>query len=161
MSTPPLAPCIKAHITHLFLTCSLHTPHVIVSHPEADPVPQHPKISTSPHFPTYPMLMLHSCLLLDRLDHVIPLPRCLEVQHELLVVLTLGVLHNCAAAIQVLGHTLGVLHNRATPVQVIHVRTGHVKLPESELRVMCQINAFILEDTSNLVHAVHLGLVLL
>lgn len=96
---------------------------------------------------------LNPCLLLERLNHVIPLPWRFEVHNEFFAVLALGVvLHDRASAVEVLDHTLEKI--LCDFHEVIHVCVGHVELAKSELRVMGQINAFVPEDTPNLVDAV-------
>jgi len=94
-------------------------------------------------------------LLLEGGDHVVTLPRTLEVEFENLGVgpLALGVEKNLGAATgkvldQTLDHALGDVH------QVLHISVGHIEFANCEFRVVGKINALVTEHASDFVDAV-------
>lgn len=100
-----------------------------------------------------PRRELNPQLLFQRLNHIIPLPRPLELQLILLPTLPLRMIRQRRLPTrQILHHpldqTLRQIHH------IIHIRIRHVKLADSKLGVMRHIDAFIPEDTTDLVHTV-------
>lgn len=93
-------------------------------------------------------------LFLERLDHVVPVPRPLEVKLvDLRAVLPFRMeLQRRLAAREVLDHAF---HQALREIHdIIHVRIGHVELADRELGIMRQVDPFVPEDTANLVNAV-------
>ena len=96
---------------------------------------------------------LDAQLLLEGLDHIISLPGCLEIHHELFSTLAFWVVrHDGTSVRQVLDHPLKqVLRNLH---DVVHIRVCHIEFTECELGIVGKIDTFVSEHTTNLVHAI-------
>ena len=96
---------------------------------------------------------LDAQLLLQGLDHVVPLPRPLEIERVFLPVLALRlVLERCLPAGQRLDHALD--QGLRDVHHVVHVRVRHVELADRELGVVREVDALVAEHAPDLVHAV-------
>lgn len=96
---------------------------------------------------------LHTQLLLQRLNHVIPLPRPLKLQQILLPTLPLRMICQRRLAVrQVLHHTLDQTLRQIH--DIVHIRIRHIELADREFRVMRHVDTLIPKDTTDFVYTV-------
>lgn len=139
--------CCRARISQYYtrITVQIHETYLLAQIPQEDIGLISMKLVTRGE--------LHTQLLLQRLNHVIPLPRPLKLQQILLPTLPLRMIRQRRLAVrQVLHHTLDQTLRQVH--DIVHIRIRHIELADRELWVMRHIDTLIPKDTADFVYTV-------